>query len=169
MSNEQAPECCPFCGATPKGNWTGRVQWFTCGTMVTSAINRNDQTRGCEMAERQRLTRERDELQAWKDSAMAVEREWDPNTLATMLGGRLGEAQRVVIQREVPKLLERVKRFEDQVSRLKAWGDALEDLAPQPPDRNCSCHLHPPCSDCVDWGEIREAKENWREAKEATP
>jgi len=29
--------------------------------MVTSAINRNDQTRGCEMAERLRLTRERDE------------------------------------------------------------------------------------------------------------
>jgi hypothetical protein len=30
-----------------------------------------------------------------------------------MLGGQLGESQRTVIQREVPKLLERIKRLEE--------------------------------------------------------
>lgn len=52
------------------------------------------------------------ELEAWKESAMAVEREWDPNQLATMLGGQLGESQRAVIQWKVPVLVQRVKRLE---------------------------------------------------------
>lgn len=25
-----------------------------------------------------------------------------------------------------------------------------------PPERNCSCHILPPCSDCVDYGGERE-------------
>lgn len=25
-----------------------------------------------------------------------------------------------------------------------------------PPERNCSCHISPPCSDCVDYGFERE-------------
>lgn len=58
-----------------------------------------------------RITRERDLLQQWKDSAMAVEREWDPVALAQMLGGRLGESQRVVIMRQVPKLLDRIRQL----------------------------------------------------------
>lgn len=51
------------------------------------------------------------ELEAWKDSAKTVERDWDPNALAAMLGGPLGEAQRKTIQREVPKLIGRVKQM----------------------------------------------------------
>lgn len=23
------------------------------------------------------------------------------------------------------------------------------------PEVNCSCHLHPPCGDCVEWGQAR--------------
>ena len=57
-------------------------------------------------------------LEDWKQSALAVEREWDANTVATMLGAKLGESQRKVIQREVPLLIERIKRLEDA-------GDAL--------------------------------------------
>ena len=45
------------------------------------------------------------ELQLWKDTWMKVEAEWSPNELAGLLGGKLGERQRVVIQREVPKLV----------------------------------------------------------------
>lgn len=30
------------------------------------------------------------------------------------------------------------------------------------PDVNCSCHLHPPCSDCVDNGHAREVIEEAR-------
>lgn len=61
-------------------------------------------------------------LEDWKQSALAVEREWNANAIATMLGGKLGESQREVIQREVPKLLERVKRLEQAGDALKAAG-----------------------------------------------
>jgi uncharacterized protein (UPF0335 family) len=59
-------------------------------------------------------------LEDWKDSAMAVEREWDANAISTMLGGQLGESQRVVIMREVPRLLERIKRLEQENDALRA-------------------------------------------------
>ncbi len=53
------------------------------------------------------------QLDDWKQSALEVEREWDANAVATMLGAKLGESQRKVIQREVPLLFERIKRLED--------------------------------------------------------
>lgn len=31
------------------------------------------------------------------------------------------------------------------------------------PDKNCSCHLSPPCGDCVDYSSIREAIANAKE------
>ncbi len=58
-------------------------------------------------------------LEDWKQSALAVEREWDANTVATMLGAKLGESQRKVVQREVPLLFERIKRLEDVLQT--AW------------------------------------------------
>jgi hypothetical protein len=76
-------------------------------------------------------------LEDWKDSAMAVEREWDANAISTMLGGQLGESQRVVIMREVPRLLERIKRLEEggdeaicpfeYAARVRIWTEAKED------------------------------------------
>jgi Lon protease-like protein len=75
-------------------------------------------------------------LEDWKDSAMAVEREWDANAISTMLGGQLGESQRVVIMREVPRLLERIKRLEEggdeaicpfeYAARVRIWTEAKE-------------------------------------------
>ena len=71
-------------------------------------------------------------LEEWKESAMAVEREWNPNSLSKMLGGQLGESQRVVIMREVPKLQERIKRLEEAGDYLCAaaafmgWHDKIE-------------------------------------------
>lgn len=75
-------------------------------------------------------------LEEWKDSAMAVEREWDANAISTMLGGQLGESQRVVIMREVPRLLERIKRLEaagdeaiypfEYAARVRIWTEAKE-------------------------------------------
>jgi ubiquinone biosynthesis protein UbiJ len=50
-----------------------------------------------------------------------------------MLGGQLGESQRTVIQREVPKLLERIKRLEEagdvlaqRADQLGLWPMAIE-------------------------------------------
>lgn len=62
MSNDQAPECCPFCGAIAKDGWDRvYLRWFTCGTMTRADNNRRDQTPACAAAERERLTRELDE------------------------------------------------------------------------------------------------------------
>lgn len=40
---------------------------------------------------------------------------------------------------------------------LEAALERLLEVTEHPPARNCSCHLAPPCSDCVDWGGLREA------------
>lgn len=34
----------------------------------------------------------------------------------------------------------------------------------EPPDRNCSCHIAPPCGDCVEYSGLREAFADAREA-----
>jgi DNA-binding transcriptional MerR regulator len=91
-------------------------------------------------------------LEDWKDSAMAVEREWDSNAISTMLGGQLGESQRVVIMREVPRLLERIKRLEEV-------GDNLSDCADQIGWTSC---------ESPQWIKKAEnAVKEWRKAKEA--
>ena len=56
------------------------------------------------------------ELEAWKASVMATERQWNPNEIATMLGSTPGESPQAVIQREVPQLLARVQRLEAQLA-----------------------------------------------------
>jgi hypothetical protein len=35
----------------------------------------------------------------------------------------------------------------------------LEQYIDRPPTRNCSCHIAPPCSDCVDYAHLREVLE----------
>ena len=71
------------------------------------------------------LTEKVRELEAWKESAMAVESDWDPNQLAAMLGGQLGESQRAVIQWKVPALVQRVKRLEEAAD---AMANAYEEI-----------------------------------------
>ena len=44
---------------------------------------------------------------------------------------------------------------------------ALKDFVlntEEPPERNCSCHISPPCNDCVDNSCLRETFENARAA-----
>lgn len=51
-------------------------------------------------------------------------------------------------------------------SLQKLMRDALQDLIdnyPYVPERNCSCHLSPPCNDCVDWSGSRESIRRARE------
>jgi hypothetical protein len=69
--------------------------------------------------QKQRIKR----LDEWKQSALEVEREWDANAVATMLGGKPGESHRKVIQREVPKLLNRIKLLEREVELLRLYGN----------------------------------------------
>jgi hypothetical protein len=72
------------------------------------------------------------QLEDWKESALAVEREWNPNALATMLGGQPGESQRKVIQRKVPLLLDRIKRLEAAGDAMAAWLSDPRNLGDDP-------------------------------------
>jgi hypothetical protein len=67
-------------------------------------------------------------LEEWKESALAVEREWDANAIAKLLGAKLGESQRKVIQREVPLLLERIKRLEKSSQQLKSLNNKICEI-----------------------------------------
>lgn len=58
-------------------------------------------------------------LEQWKESALEIERGWDANSIAKMLGGRLGECTRKIIQREVPLLLDHIKRLEEIGKKLR--------------------------------------------------
>lgn len=42
---------------------------------------------------------------------------------------------------------------------------ALQQIV-EPPPRNCSCHISPPCCDCVDHASTREAIQKLKEAQE---
>lgn len=77
-----------------------------------------------ELTARQAVQIER--LEEWKQSALEVEREWHANAIATMLGGKPGESQRKVIQREVPKLLGRIKRLEEAGDILSLVAEAAD-------------------------------------------
>ena len=93
------------------------------------------------------------QLEDWKESALAVEREWNANAIATMLGGQPGESQRKVIQREVPKLLARIKRLEEAGNKMAGrlydgWPDLDGDEV---------------------IADMDALVEGWNEAKEAKP
>jgi hypothetical protein len=64
------------------------------------------------------LVGEVERLQAWKDSWLDIESKWNAVAIAVMLGGKNGESTRAVIAREVPKLVERVKRLEEAGDRM---------------------------------------------------
>jgi hypothetical protein len=43
-------------------------------------------------------------LEEWKESALEVEREWDANAIATLLGAKLGESQRKRLEKSSQQL-----------------------------------------------------------------
>ena len=50
---------------------------------------------------------------------------------------------------------------------LRSSLEMLLEYVPAPPDRNCSCHISPPCHDCIEYGGLREAIEEAQAAIEA--
>ena len=42
-------------------------------------------------------------------------------------------------------------------ARLESALEFLLEVMEYPPDSNCSCHISPPCGDCVNWSDLREA------------
>jgi hypothetical protein len=54
---------------------------------------------------------------------------------------------------------------------MTAIRDALEQLVEAidaPPAANCSCHIAPPCGDCVEWSALREALADAKTALQET-
>ncbi len=60
-------------------------------------------------------------------------------------------------QAETIRLENDLTRTREERDRLKIYADHLLDCIEPPPDKNCSCHISPPCSDCVDYGGLRNA------------
>ena len=52
------------------------------------------------------------------------------------------------------------------VIALRQAAQNLLDNIEEPPDSNCSCHINLPCSDCVEYGGLREAIKELRELLE---
>lgn len=74
----------------------------------------------------------------------------------------------IIAQARINELEVKLAATEAYAERLRIWGEALDENI-YPPDSNCSCHISPPCSDCVENGGAREAKAGWAEAKETKP
>lgn len=121
------------------------------------------------------------ELQSWKDQQMQVESEWRPNELATLLGGRLGESQRVVIQREVPKLVEQLAAHKAVVEDPVAlWANWLRGTVQLPAGIGDVRQLEERVKRLEEAGDalstawltdrdIEDIRDDWNKAKEAKP
>lgn len=73
------------------------------------------------VCENDQLRGQVEELQAWKDSAMVVEREWDAQAVAKMLGATPGRSARAEIARLVPELLKELKETKEDLKIAKAF------------------------------------------------
>lgn len=51
-----------------------------------------------------------------------------------------------------------------KLQSLENAGESLSDILKEqvPPD-NCSCHISPPCSNCVEFRHIRKALTEWND------
>jgi len=167
-----APDNCPFCQSPIMVHGGNLLRSDNCGfatyecrtvydvELADNQWKRAEQSMACKTRENQLLTKQLDKaherikrLDKWKQSALEIEREWDANAIATMLGGRLGESHRKVIQREVPKLLIRIKRLEEALGCVVV---------------GCN-HLHHRKKHQHRSGEPCPVEELIREAKEAKP
>jgi len=69
--------------------------------------------------ERDALKTENAQLRGWKESAQAVDREWDEQAIAKILGAKLGQRCRAVIAEKVPTLVARLAEIEAENARLR--------------------------------------------------
>lgn len=65
-------------------------------------------------------------------------------------------------QREIDELAAQVETYAVALSTFM-------EVVEMPPDRNCSCHISPPCNDCVDYAGLREAFSMGASALSTTP
>lgn len=82
--------------------------------------------------------------------------------------------QRNAARRNLKNFEDRILELDDALLSVREKRDALRSQLDRvtwalehllergiaPPDRNCSCHISPPCNDCVEWSGLREAVEH---------
>jgi len=66
-------------------------------------------------------------LREWKESAQAVEREWDAQAIAKMLGAQPGQSCRAVIAEKVPQLIAKLAGAKSENARLRHHVSAALD------------------------------------------
>ena len=61
------------------------------------------------------------------------------------------------VEKERDALKAKLEHADARIRRLEACIEDFLELT-EVPDANCSCHLAPPCGDCVEYGSIREVR-----------
>jgi hypothetical protein len=98
---ELRPEAC--------SDFTQLSTWLVVSNWPQYAVDQLDALR----TENAALVEAVENLKRSNESWLKIESEWDAHSVAVMLAGKVGESTRVVIAREVPRLVERVKRLEE--------------------------------------------------------
>jgi len=110
-----------------------------------------------------RLSLPSDNIEAMLLAANAIE----------SLERQLAESQddNTKLRSAVSRMADENIEFKEQLATVTAQRNSLEgalelmlERIQEPPDSNCSCHISPPCNDCVDFGGEREAFEVAKEA-----
>jgi hypothetical protein len=111
---------------------------------------------------------ERDQLRAQVEQLEAARTKAAANSLANMLAHEEVLRRIDELHSECDAYMSAATAWKMYAGRLEADGDDIDSLL-EAPDSNCSCHISPPCSDCVDYGDIREMKANWTKTKQTKP
>lgn len=67
------------------------------------------------------VTSERDELKGWKESAIAVEREWDCQKLGRLIGAPLGGSIRKALMQKVPELQAQLAQMREALEEVQEY------------------------------------------------
>ena len=65
----------------------------------------------------------------------------------------------IQLQRQLAQANERVNGLEQQRDAALGGLELFMEVIDPPPESNCSCHISPPCNDCVENSGLREAFE----------
>jgi len=57
---------------------------------------------------------------------------------------------------ELANIATTLRKQKEDIVRLVNALQGFLDYAEEPPKANCSCHISPPCNDCVDHSMLRE-------------
>ncbi len=72
------------------------------------------------------------------------------------------------LQHENRYLIRQMVALKARVAELVSMLTDLLEVT-EPPEPNCSCHVRPPCSDCVEYSAIRESHAEARKLLEPKP